>query len=121
MGTREQLRDAHDAVHRRTQLMTHPVEEIAFRPRSLLELAIGLNQLAGSQGDLRFQALLLLDDAHEAGPLLARAMGNQAKRSERVSSVGPAGLPGRRVSVHSKAQRVPGPDAGGGGRSKTHA
>ncbi len=46
---RQQLRDAHDAVHRRTQLMTHPVEEVAFRPRSLLELAIGLNQLAGSQ------------------------------------------------------------------------
>src|ERR1700730_479499 len=105
MGAREQLRDAHDAVHWRAQLMTHPVEEIAFRPRSLLELAIGLNQLAGSKGDLRFQTLLLLDDALEAGPLQARTVGDQAKRSERVCSVRPAGPPGRRVSVHSKAQR----------------
>src|SRR3979490_1954178 len=105
MSTREQLRDPHDAVHRRTQLMTHPVEEIAFRPRSLLQLAIGLNQLAGSQGDLRFQALLLLAAALEAGPLQACAVGNQAKSRERVSPVGPAGLPGRRISVHSKAQR----------------
>src|ERR1700730_8050266 len=110
MGAREQLRDAHDAVHWRAQLMTHPVEEIAFRPRSLLELAIGLNQLAGSQGDLRFQALLLLDDALEAGPLQARAVGDQAKSRERVSRVGPAGLPGRGVSVYSKAQRFTGPD-----------
>src|ERR1700730_5570527 len=110
MGTREQLRDSHDAVHRRTQLMTHPVEEIAFRPRSLFELAIGLNQLAGSQGDLRFQALLLLDDTLEADPLQARAVGDQAKSRERVSPVGPAGPPGRRVSVHSKAQRFRGPD-----------
>src|ERR1700733_11480207 len=110
MSTREQLRDAHDAVHRRTQLGTHPVEEIAFRPRSLLELAIGLNQLAGSQGDLRFQALLLPDDALEASPLQTCEVGDQAKRSERVNPVGPTGLPGRRVSVHSKAQRFPGPD-----------
>src|SRR4030088_1893903 len=82
MGTREQLRDTHDAVHRRTQLVTHPVEEIALRPRSLLELAIGLNQLAGSQGDLRFQALLLLDDALEAGPL--RARGRQSSQAQRA-------------------------------------
>ncbi len=104
-GARKQLCHADDAIHGSSQLVAHPVQEVALRLRGLLELAIRLDQLARAQRDLRFQALLLDDYALEPDPLQPHAMGNQCQENQRIQRVGPRGLPGSGRAMQLQPQR----------------
>ena len=61
--------------------MTHAVQEVAFGPRRLRQLPVALDQLAGSQRDLGFQALPRRDDLPKFHALQAQPVGEQCRAS----------------------------------------
>ncbi len=85
--------------------MAHAVEEVVLGLRRLLELPVGLDQLARSQCDLGLEALLLEDDALESDALQSDAVADQPEDDQRIERVSPGRLPRRRISVQLEAQR----------------
>ena len=76
---RQKLRHSDYAVHRRAQLVTHAVEEIAFRAGCLLELVVAVSELARAELDFRLEARASFDHFLEVLSVAVKSMCGEAK------------------------------------------
>ena len=109
-GSPQQFRHSDDAVHRRSQLVTHARQEIALGLRSLRQLPIALDQLVRSRRDLGLQSLFGADDAQDLGAVRPNPVDDEEEQGESVDRVGPRRAPGRGISVDGQPQRRIAPD-----------
>ncbi len=116
-GAGEKLGHADDAVHRRAQLVTHAVEEVALGLHGLGELLVRRLQLARAQLHLGFEALPGLCHFTKLLPVAMDPLRDQREQREGTDRVGDGRGPRRGIAMDGQAQRRRAPHGIGIGRA----
>jgi len=107
---RQKLRHADHAVHRRAQLVTHAIEEVALRLCGFGELPVAFTKLACAQLHFGLEPRASLDHLLELLPVAVISLRGEPEQRERVDRIGERRSPGCRIAVDRELQRRRAPD-----------